>query len=101
MCKNFKMRLFNLLEFRLIKYKYKCLELAMHMSVDTVYYYLHCSSPYFLMRSSQIYLRYFCSQVAYVAIASFIIPTTSLTLCFLFSLIIAILVNTKWYFTAF
>lgn len=72
-----------------------------HNCRHRVFYYPHCSSPFFLMRSLKIYLSSLSSQGAYVAIAPFTIPTAPLTLYFLFSLIIAILVNTKWYFTAF
>lgn len=45
--KNFKMRLFNLFECRLIKYKYECLELAMHITVGTESLTIHTAAHHF------------------------------------------------------
>lgn len=74
----------------------------MHITVGTESFTIHTAAHhFFLMRSLKIDLPSLSSQGAYVAIVPFTIPTAPLTLYFLFSLIIAILVNTKWYFTAF
>jgi hypothetical protein len=70
--KHFTIILFNLLEFRFIKYKYKCLEYDSRHDCSKghrVYHYPHHSSMYFLIRSSRMYLSSLGSGVAYAAIA--------------------------------